>query len=539
MTRILCLRFPNWPLQRLVAARRELRESASTRAMILTARDPRRGDVVRCCSASAWSAGVRLEMPLSEARSLVRGGETYVAEYDPQADRRWLARIAAWGERYSPLVGWETIASGRKEVLQTLPCPAEPEALLLDVTGIGRLFGSEASLAEDLRIELSRRGFNARIGIAQTIGAAWATAVSRAGAAVTIVPPGDAAQAIAPLPVAGLRLAADAVDILQRLGVLTIGQLLALSRSELAARLGAGLMLRIDQALGHAQELIQAHHPQPAFETQWLFEHPTQRREEIELVLAQLVERLAGQLQREQQGAMRLACRLDCAGHPPLRWEAGLYRPTADPRHLKDLIALQLERLHWRGEIGRIGLRVELAAPLESHQLALFDGASQQSQRAAALLLDRLSSRLGSDAVLSPRFVPDALPERQVRLEPVTGRAVLKKRPRARKSQAVENAGAATAIPLAASYRPLFLLPVPLELAVVAVLPDGPPAQFSHDGQLHRVARCTGPERIETGWWRGGSVRRDYYRVETTAGLRYWLFRQLPAGRWFLHGVFE
>ena len=53
------------------------------------------------------------------------------------------------------------------------------------------------------------------------------------------------------------------------------------------------------------------------------------------------------------------------------------------------------------------------------------------------------------------------------------------------------------------------------------------------------MAHCWGPERIETGWWMGRHVRRDYFRVETSAGLRFWLFRQAGEDRWFLHGVFE
>jgi len=48
-----------------------------------------------------------------------------------------------------------------------------------------------------------------------------------------------------------------------------------------------------------------------------------------------------------------------------------------------------------------------------------------------------------------------------------------------------------------------------------------------------------GPERIETGWWDGHDVRRDYYVARTTAGVRLWIFRERCApGRWFLHGVF-
>ena len=48
-----------------------------------------------------------------------------------------------------------------------------------------------------------------------------------------------------------------------------------------------------------------------------------------------------------------------------------------------------------------------------------------------------------------------------------------------------------------------------------------------------------GPERIESGWWDGHDVRRDYYVARTPAGARLWIFRERRApGGWFLHGVF-
>jgi protein ImuB len=89
-----------------------------------------------------------------------------------------------------------------------------------------------------------------------------------------------------------------------------------------------------------------------------------------------------------------------------------------------------------------------------------------------------------------------------------------------------------------AGDRPLHLRPRPLRVLVVGIAPDGPPARFRLAGRDHRVARAWGPERIETGWWRTRCVRRDYYQVETTSGERFWLFRELAGGGWFLHGEF-
>jgi protein ImuB len=57
-------------------------------------------------------------------------------------------------------------------------------------------------------------------------------------------------------------------------------------------------------------------------------------------------------------------------------------------------------------------------------------------------------------------------------------------------------------------------------------------------GKVVMVVAAHGPERIETAWWRGPIVRRDYYVVETDSGERFWVFRRLKDGAWFLHGVF-
>jgi protein ImuB len=81
----------------------------------------------------------------------------------------------------------------------------------------------------------------------------------------------------------------------------------------------------------------------------------------------------------------------------------------------------------------------------------------------------------------------------------------------------------------------LWAPPIPIDVVAVA---DGPPASFRIGNRQFRVHRWWGPERIETGWWRGRSIRRDYYQVETTTGARYWLYRHLRSRHWFLHGEY-
>jgi protein ImuB len=143
-----------------------------------------------------------------------------------------------------------------------------------------------------------------------------------------------------------------------------------------------------------------------------------------------------------------------------------------------------------------------------------------------ARLVDRLSGRLGRENVLRPRLEPDAQPEFAYSYIALGGRVESQRR----------EEGQAGKPDL---HRPLWLESPPVAVQVVCLAPDGPLAHFFYRGRLRKAARCWGPERIETGWWRGRSVRRDYYRVETESGHWFWLFRDLQNEGWYLHGVFE
>jgi protein ImuB len=57
-----------------------------------------------------------------------------------------------------------------------------------------------------------------------------------------------------------------------------------------------------------------------------------------------------------------------------------------------------------------------------------------------------------------------------------------------------------------------------------------------HGGPLKLVA---GPERIESGWWDGDELARDYFVAQTPEHGLVWIYRARgAAGGWFLHGLF-
>ena len=45
-------------------------------------------------------------------------------------------------------------------------------------------------------------------------------------------------------------------------------------------------------------------------------------------------------------------------------------------------------------------------------------------------------------------------------------------------------------------------------------------------------------ERIESGWWDGRDVRRDYHIVVGADGEKLWFYRDCLTHEWYLHGIF-
>lgn len=479
--------------------------------------------------------------------------------YDPLADRAALVQLAGWCQQFSPTVGLEEAEA--------------PDSLLLDITGLGRLFGGEDRLAEQVRQAFLQRGLAARLAIADTVGAAWAAAhygsadhlqskIQNPNSKIHLVPSGESCTALAPLPVVALRLPAETAGLLSALGIERIGQLQSLPRESLAARFGQRLAERLLQATGGLAEVIVSQQPPPLVAAAWPFEAPTERYDLLEAALGTLTEQVVNQLERCGRGVVRLECRLYRQAGSPLPFSVGLYRPTLSARHLLELLQLQLEGISLGEPVSGVRIEVTAALPLERRQQELFPaGPDREGPRHLAALIDRLSNRLGREAVLRAVLSPDAQPEFACRYEPLVGAGtagevsplsgiVPRRQPPGRgprrKTNAAESRNAAGTWGAAGTWnggapgwRPLRLWSFPVPLRVIAIVPDGPPLRFCLHGQDHRVRRFWGPERIETGWWRHRAVRRDYYRVEDEEGFWFWIYRSLDDGHWFGQGAFD
>lgn len=444
-------------------------------------------------------------MPAAQARALFEPGGVRIEAHDAEADARSLGALAEWATRFSPLVQLD-----------------RPDGLLLDITGCGRVFGGESPLAQNVSASLRRLGIDARVAIAPTFASAWAFA--RYGQQPTLVVPAASLRALlAPLPIAGLGVESDGVAALAPLGIKRIEHLLDLPRSTLPARFGYDLLLRLDQALGHALEPFEPIRASEPVAVEREFAGPTDRIEAVEAAVRELIGAVASQLQQREVGAQAVKAVLVRADLPPETLEVRMGRPSRDPEHLWKLLAPKLERAHLGFGVEAVHVEAVSLARVRHTQALSITGTTMQcsadAERAADELFDTLTNRFGPSRVLRASLVASHLPERACELCPC------------------ETAQPRRSFQPAASDRPTLLFDRPEAADVVALTPDGPVHSVRWRQRAHTIVSCIGPERIGSEWWRSKGSTRDYFRVQTDAGRWLWLARALEVNRWFVHGI--
>ncbi|MEJ0060426.1 MAG: DNA polymerase Y family protein [Terricaulis sp.] len=532
-----------------------------------------------CVDARAAALGLHAGMPLADAQAMQPS--LCVVEAEPAADARALDAIAAWCERFTPVVAIDS-----------------PDGLYLDITGCAHLFGDEESLRADLIARLRSQNFTLRAAIAPTLGAAWALArfeqaesqmrlssphrllrsrqtkiagsqaipwrggVGGGGASAVLADigadtplptlprkggGGELLAALAPLPIKALRLSSDSAALLRRLGLKTISQLHGAPRNAFTARAGEHAMLRLDQALGRAPEAVSPRRPPPPLYALRRFVEPLFTVEAILEATKTLSHDLVTKLERRGVGVRRAALHLFGVDGRDRVIEIGVSRPERD---VKAILRLFRERLNLSPESIDAEFGIE-AARLDAVQIQRTDAVAQnlvamaedaESAEKIAALVDVLSARLGPNRVVRPRFRDTHVPER------AAGWGAALMGPPASSRQEKE-AGWKPAVPGPPAdgvmRRPLRVFARPQPIEAIATVPDGPPIRFRWRRVLREVARAEGPERIASEWARTpDALTRDYYRVEDGEGRRYWIFREglfgeeSAAPRWFIQGLF-
>ena len=461
---------------------------------------------------AAAALGLKVGMPLADARA--RYPKIAVVDADEEADRALLTAISDWCDRYTPLVGLHP-----------------PDGLILDIAGCAHLFGGEAALAADLVQRLGARGLQARVGVADTVGCAWA--VARYGEA-SIIPSGAERGTLVPLPLAALRLSANVLIALAQVGLKRIEDVIELPRAPLEARF-ADLVQRLDQTLGIENEPITPRLPVPAAMAEQRFPEPIARESDVLGTIERLAGQLARVLEQRGEGARLLQVALFRADGKVFRIEAGTAEPLREPRRIARLFAERLTAIGDEVDPGFGYDMVRLCAMMtERHDPPQTGLAAPDHAAELAHLIDRLGARFGLRRVTRLIEQDTHIPEFAV----MAVAAHMVPRP-ARGHVALEHDAPAPTRPIR-----LFARPEPVE--AMAEVPDGPPVRFRWRRMLHEVESAEGPERIAMEWWRdaaGHALARDYFRVESRAGVRVWLYREgdfiaHSETHWFVHGMF-
>lgn len=445
-------------------------------------------------------------MTLAHARALLRTDRVHVEGVDPQRDHEALRGLAVWATRFTPTVA-----------------PDPPDGVILDITGCGPVFRGEKRLVKQLMNSVAALGFRARAAVAPTIGCAWALA-RFGGKEIARVETAGVREALAGLPVAALRLEQDAQAGLYEIGIETIGHLFNLPRSALPSRFGEDLLLRLDQALGEAMEVIEPVRPVEPARVEMVFDGPTTRLEAIACAARGLLESLAVELARRESGVRLLDVVLGRSDAPPVLFDVALSRPSRSVPHLWSLLWARIEKANLGFGVDRVALTASRIGRVRHEQMEVVRVDDSVSSReigaGAGEMIDTLTNRLGKQRITRVDVRESHVPERVF-----VHRAALDERARRAGSAAVVDAD-----------RPSLLFSDPEPAEAIALVPDGPPSVLRWRGRDHPIVRAVGPERVAGEWWRGDVASRDYFKVQDGGGRWLWVFRRTGTARWFVHG---
>lgn len=501
-----CLLLPSLPLD-VYARAMPPADAAKPFAVTTGGRTPR----IVGASAGARETGVHPGQLVSASLALAPG--LLLRERDTQAESVALAAVATWATQFTPAV-----------VL------APPDAVLAEIGGSLRLFGGLRRLTARFSRGARDLGYTAQFALAPTPTAALLlarTAGSR--------PPGSgtfdgmlgavpafagfgAAQSVpevlAPLPLALADADPAAVATLAAAGVTTFGQACALPRAALARRVGADFVALLDRARGLVPDPRVPFVPPPRYTGRIELPAPVDSVEALAFAVNRLVHELAGWLSGRGLGVLEMSLALAHERHVGVKTGVSatpvafaLAAPARESAHLVAVLRERLARIALPAPVVAVTLASEATAPLAGRNLGLLPG---DHAAPTVPLLDRLRARLGENSVML--VVPHAehRPERAWRSTPA------------------DAAAAQHRDSLGAPPRPVWLLTEPEPLG--------------HRLEAQPWVLRDGPERIESGWWDGTDVRRDYFVADNPRGETVWIYRDhrygIDDGEWFLQGVF-
>lgn len=462
-----------------------LRRCAEPEAPLVLVAGSQQRRMLHAVNPAARALGLRRGMALTAAQALAQRFAT--VGHDPNDEARWHRFLAAWAYRFSSQVSTQY-----------------PHALILEIQGSLGLFGPWPRFEARLREELTLLGFRHRIVAAPNPAAARVLANAHDGIAVAGIAPMQ--RALGQLPVQRAGFAPEVATAFARMGLRTLRQVLDMPRDGLTRRFPVEVLRHIDALMGERDVALDWYRPPDRFAMRIDLGYEVESSQALLFPLKRLTADLAAFLTGRDGGVQRFALHLEHEGRADSVVPVGLLAPERDAAMLFELARGRLEQAQVPVAVRAIALVAdELPAFVPAHR-ELFDERPQQAMPWEQLR-ERLRARLGEDAVHGLCTHEDHRPEQawQGASSPTLKRG---ERP--------------TALSATMPMRPGWLLPTPIPLR-------GPAPSFVSDA-----------ERIESGWWDGFDVRRDYSIAQLHTGQRAWVYRPVgDGGSYWLHGWFS
>jgi protein ImuB len=461
----------------------------------------------------------------------------------------------------------------------------------IDVSGLDRIVGKRALhgpldsarvIGEELHREAAARGVRVHVAVAGTRMAALVLAIARPGVSpvspgvspvspgvsrVSIVAPGDQAAALAAIPIgvlpslvkiageeADARAEVPALPAFKRWGLKTLGDLAALPRAELTARLGRQALGWQTIARGEDIRPLVPTLDEERFEASLDLDWPIDGLEPLSFVLTRLLEPLSTRLERRDRGTAVLHVVLRLVTREPYARRLELPSPLRDVRTLRTLALLDLESHPPDAAIDRVSVIID-PTPGRILQHTLFTRAHPTPEQLSTLLA-RLGALMGQDRLGRPAVVDSYRPGAFAMAPFATDHD---ERPRARGARTdcdPQNAAgpAVSAVDVMSNVVSALRRcrhPVPARVAV----DGGRPVRVTTDRRGFAggtVIRCVGPWRSSGNWWERGPEgvegtaqarqpcwSRDEWDVALNDGAVYRIFQDRDTGAWFIDAIVD
>ncbi|MGQ5522564.1 Y-family DNA polymerase [Chitinimonas sp. PSY-7] len=472
----LALHLPNLPFDALGL------DPAATDAWVVVERQKRQEQVI-ATSATALAFGVRIGMRRSAAQALA--ANLHVAKRQPEQELAMLASLASWAMQFTPTV-----------------CIDPPSGLLLEIQGCLGYFKGLPRLLGLVSNDLQALALEAHYGLAPTpLAASW---FAQLGIMPVYASNAGWQEALAQLPLAYLPIPERTRQQLLDLGLREFGELKKLPSSGLALRFGVDLLDLLGKATGNQPDPRQPFVPPNHFERHLVLNWHIDHVEALGFVIRRLLVELAAFLIGRGLGVQQVMFHLLHEGGAYTKLPLGFGKLTRSAENMFAIARERLTRCHLPASVHGLVLLADKLHRLDSEAIDLFG--DSQTHADFDLLQARLCARLGEAAIHQLACVADHRPERAwgTKADTTTAPATLP------------------------DIRPGWLLAQPIALQTRNGQPwyGEPLTQLGH------------AERIETGWWEGESVARDYFQAQGPSGRRYWIYQQRLDGAWFLHGLF-